>query len=46
LFVQRLWCDLDSHSLHPGFDIRSYMSMVLGTVISVSNEMLYPPEKT
>ncbi len=46
LFVHRLWCDLEGHHLHPGFDIRSYMSMVLGTVIPVSNEILYPPGKT
>jgi hypothetical protein len=33
LFLYRLWTDLQSHKLHPGFDIRSYMSTILGTVI-------------
>ena len=42
LFIHRLWCDLETHKLHPGFDIRSYMSMVLGTVIPVSDEIVYP----
>jgi len=41
MFLHRLWVDLDHHSLHPGFDIRSYMSTVLGTVIEVPNETLY-----
>ena len=41
MFLHRLWFDLDHHKLHPGFDIRSYMSTVLGTVIEVTNEMLY-----
>jgi hypothetical protein len=35
LFLARLWFDLQKHNLHPGFDIRSYMSTVLGTVIQV-----------
>jgi hypothetical protein len=41
LFVHRLWSDLETHELHPGFDIRSYMSAVLGTVIPVSDEIVY-----
>lgn len=41
MFMQRLWFDLETHSLHPGFDIRSYMSTVLGTVIEVSNELVF-----
>lgn len=41
MFLQRLWFDLETHSLHPGFDIRSYMSAVLGTAIEVPNELLY-----
>jgi len=41
MFLQRLWFDLETHRLHPGFDIRSYMSAVLGTVIEVPNEILY-----
>jgi hypothetical protein len=41
LFMQRLWFDLQDHKLHPGFDIRSYMSTVLGTVIEVPNELVY-----
>lgn len=35
IFLHRLWSDLQSHKLHPGFDIRSYMSTILGTVIEV-----------
>lgn len=42
LFIHSLWCDLETHRLHPGFDIRSYMSMVLGTVIPVSDEIVHP----
>jgi hypothetical protein len=45
LFMHRLWCDLETHKLHPGFDIRSYMSMVLGTGIPVSDEIVYPAAK-
>lgn len=41
MFMQRLWFDLGTHSLHPGFDIRSYMSTVLGTVIEVPNELIF-----
>ena len=41
LFMQRLWFDLQDHKLHPGFDIRSYMSTVLGTVKAVPNEFIY-----
>lgn len=41
MFLQRLWFDLEEHHLHPGFDIRSYMSAVLDTAIEVSNEDLY-----
>jgi hypothetical protein len=41
MFLQRLWFDLETHKLHPGFDIRSYMSAVLGTVIEVPNDLIY-----
>jgi hypothetical protein len=41
LFMQRLWFDLQDHKLHPGFDIRSYMSTVLGTVIQVEDKHIY-----
>jgi hypothetical protein len=44
IFLQRLWFDLQVHDLHPGFDIRSYMSTVLGTVIPVPNDVLYQDE--
>jgi hypothetical protein len=40
MFLQRLWFDLQTHQLHPGFDIRSYMSAVLDTVIEVRDEHL------
>ena len=42
LFMNRLWFDLENHPLHPGFDIRSYTSRVLGTVMNVNNEQIYP----
>jgi hypothetical protein len=45
LFLQRLWFDLETHTLHPGFDIRSYMSTILGTVIEVPNELIYKVSK-
>jgi hypothetical protein len=35
LFMSRLWFDLEDHPLHPGFDIRSYTSEILGTVVEV-----------
>ncbi len=35
LFMSRVWFDLETHPLHPGFDIRSYTSRVLGSVIRV-----------
>lgn len=41
MFLQRLWFDLETHKLHPGFDIRSYMSAVLGTVIEVPDDFIY-----
>mgnify|MGYP003603923426 CR=1 FL=1 len=41
MFLQRLWFDLQTHKLHPGFDIRSYMSTVLGTVIEVRDEHVH-----
>jgi hypothetical protein len=40
LFMSRLWFDLESHPLHPGFDIRSYTSRVLGTVMRVDDERI------
>jgi hypothetical protein len=42
IFLQQLWADLEQHNLHPGFDIRSYMSTVLGNVIEVPNEFVFP----
>lgn len=41
MFLQRLWFDLETHKLHPGFNIRSYMSTVLGTVIEVPDNFIY-----
>jgi hypothetical protein len=41
LFMTRLWFDLEVHPLHPGFDIRSYTSRVLGTVMRVENEHIF-----
>jgi len=41
MFLQRLWSDLQEHELHPGFDIRSYMSSVLGTAIEVPDDFIY-----
>jgi hypothetical protein len=40
-FMHRLWSDLQDHKLHPGFDIRSYVSTVLGSMIQVGNDLLY-----
>jgi hypothetical protein len=40
-FMHRLWSDLEHHKLHPGFDIRSYMSTVLGSMIEVGDDLLY-----
>lgn len=41
MFLQRLWFDLQAHNIHPGFDIRSYMSDSLGSVIELPNDVLY-----
>lgn len=41
LFLNRLWFDLQSHKLHPGFDIRSYMSSIMDAVIEVPNDLVY-----
>jgi hypothetical protein len=35
-----LWFDLEAHLLHPGFDIRSYTSEILGTVGEVKDEQV------
>jgi hypothetical protein len=40
-FMHRLWGDLQNHKLHPGFDIRSYVSTVLGSMIQVGDDLLY-----
>lgn len=32
LFLSRLWFDLEHHQMHPGFDIRSYLSPSLGFI--------------
>ncbi|SAM34983.1 DUF6602 domain-containing protein [Pseudomonas sp. 1 R 17] len=40
IFLQRLWDDLRTHRLHPGFDIRSYLSPILGSVIPVPEHMI------
>jgi len=34
-FLERLWVRLSSHSLHPGFDIRTYMDEELGVVVEL-----------
>jgi hypothetical protein len=46
MFMHRLWFDLESHTLHPGFDIRSYMSAVLGSVIEVPNDLVFKAGKS
>jgi len=40
-FMHRLWSDLEYHKLYPGFDIRSYTSTVLGSMIEVGDDLLY-----
>ncbi|MEX5552036.1 DUF6602 domain-containing protein [Pseudomonas pergaminensis] len=44
IFLQRLWDDLRTHRLHPGFDIRSYLSPILGSVIHVPESLISKPE--
>lgn len=34
-FLERLWVNLSDHHLHPGFDIRSYMSPVMDSAVIV-----------
>tara|TARA_A100001391_G_scaffold55448_1_gene33964 strand:+ start:1639 stop:2484 length:846 start_codon:yes stop_codon:yes gene_type:complete len=35
LFLNTLWCRIEQHNMHPGFDIRSYMSPVMDSIIEV-----------
>ena len=35
LFLDTLWQRLSTHSLHPGFDIRTYMSLQQASVVEV-----------
>lgn len=37
LFLEQIWVNLYLHKLHPGFDIRSYMSESLGRIIVVED---------
>ena len=41
MFLQRLWFDLQAHNMHPGFDIRSYMSNSLGSIIELPDLALH-----
>jgi hypothetical protein len=41
LFMYRLWDDLQMHHLHPGFDIRSYMSEILGSMREIPQDVVY-----
>lgn len=43
-FLNRLWSDLEQHQLHPGFDVRSYMSEVLASMIRVEPEQVEKAE--
>jgi hypothetical protein len=33
LFLETLWNRVSDHSIHPGFDIRTYMSETMGTIV-------------
>jgi len=35
LFLEQIWVNLSHHKLHPGFDIRSYMSKSMDVIIKV-----------
>lgn len=37
LFLEQLWVDVSGHHMHPGFDIRSYMSSVMDSVLVVED---------
>jgi len=41
IFLESLWVRLSTHSLHPGFDIRSYMGKELGEIIPVTSQRIY-----
>jgi hypothetical protein len=38
-FLETLWNRVSTHDIHPGFDIRSYMSESLGTVVDATAAM-------
>ena len=44
MFLQDLWFDLETHKLHPGYDIRSYTSAVLGTILPVEDKHINPQQ--
>ncbi len=44
MFLQDLWFDLETHKLHPGYDIRSYTSAILGTILPVEDEHINPQQ--
>lgn len=37
LFLEELWVNVSEHHMHPGFDIRSYMSSVMDSVLVVED---------
>lgn len=39
VFLETLWQRLSHHSIHPGFDIRSYMNFAMSSIIAVDNEI-------
>jgi hypothetical protein len=41
MFMDGLWSDLQNHGLHPGFDIRTYMSPALETVTRIPSALVY-----
>ncbi len=45
-FLQDLWFDLENHKLHPGFDIRSYTSKVLSSILVIEDEHISPQQES
>ncbi len=44
LFLETLWQRLAFHKLHPGFDIRSYMSLPMNLVIEMGGTEAMPDD--
>ncbi|PKN88717.1 MAG: hypothetical protein CVU51_03620 [Deltaproteobacteria bacterium HGW-Deltaproteobacteria-1] len=45
-FLERLWQNLREHKLHPGFDIRSYLSTAMDIFLDMGGKEEFPEIKS